>query len=138
MFILDTDTLTHLLQGHQRVTERRAQATDEVALTTVTRIEVLQGRFSSVVKAEDGAKLLLAQKRLRETERDLQEFLIFPIDDLAAAKFDRLRLDKKLKKLGRADLLIASITLAHGATLVTRNLKDFRQVHGLQIENWAD
>ena len=38
MFILDTDTLTHLLQGHERVTARRAQATEEVALTVVTRI----------------------------------------------------------------------------------------------------
>ena len=40
--------------------------------------------------------------------------------------------------MGRADLLIAAITLANRATLVTRNLKDFRQVPGLQIENWAD
>ena len=28
-------------------------------------------------------------------------------------------------KIGRADLLIAAITLAHQATLVSRNLKDF-------------
>ena len=45
---------------------------------------------------------------------------------------------KKLKKSGRADLLIAAITLANRATLVTRNEKDFRQVPGLQVENWVD
>ena len=55
-----------------------------------------------------------------------------------ASEFDRLRQSRKLKKIGRADLLIAAITLANRATLVSRNLKDFRQVPGLQVENWAD
>jgi predicted nucleic acid-binding protein len=35
-------------------------------------------------------------------------------------------------------LLIAAIVLANRATLVSRNLTDFRQVPGLQVENWAD
>jgi tRNA(fMet)-specific endonuclease VapC len=56
----------------------------------------------------------------------------------AAARFDQLRQDRKLKKIGRADLLIASIVLANQATLVSRNLKDFQQVPGLRVENWAD
>jgi len=37
MFVLDTDILTLLLMGHERVTARRAQVTEEVALTAVTR-----------------------------------------------------------------------------------------------------
>jgi predicted nucleic acid-binding protein len=57
------------------------------------------------------------------------------IDATAATVFDQLRQNKKLKKIGRGDLLIAAITLANRATLVTRNLKDFRQVPGLQVEN---
>ena len=65
MFVLDTDTLTFLLQGHERVAARRAQATEEVTLTVITWIEVLQGRFASVLKAEDGEKLLLAQTTMR-------------------------------------------------------------------------
>jgi tRNA(fMet)-specific endonuclease VapC len=138
MFILDTDTLTLLLQGHERVTARRAQVTEEVALTVVTRIEVLQGRFAFVLKAEDGEKLLRAQQRLAENERDLEQFIVLGIEAAAAAEFGRLRQNKKLKKIGRADLLIAAITLANRATLVTRNLKDFRQVPGLQVESWTN
>ena len=61
-----------------------------------------------------------------------------PVDAAAATPFDRLRQDRKVKKIGRADVLIAAIVLAHRATLVTRNLKDFRQVPGLPVENWAD
>ena len=47
MLVLDTDTLTHLLLGHKRVTEKRAHTSDEVVLTVITRIEVLQGRFAT-------------------------------------------------------------------------------------------
>jgi tRNA(fMet)-specific endonuclease VapC len=138
MFILDTDTLTLLLRGHERVTHRTSAATGEVVITVISRIEALQGRFASVLKAEDGDRLLQAQQRLAENERDLEGLTILPVDVAAAAAFDGLRANKKLKKIGRADLLIAAIALANRAKLVTRNLKDFRQVPGLQVENWAD
>jgi len=36
------------------------------------------------------------------------------------------------------DLRIANITLAHDATLLTRNSMDFTQVPGLRFENWLD
>src|SRR5579859_5883471 len=123
MFAIDTDTLTHLLLGHDRVTAKRAQVTEEVLLTVVTRIEMLQGRFAAVLKAANGEKLLLAYRRLVETERDLENFLSLDINAGAAAVFDQLRQHKNLRKIGRADLLIASICLAHRATLVTRNVK---------------
>ena len=138
MFILDTDILEHLLRGHARVAERRSGAAEKVVLTIVTRIEVLQGRFASVMKAEDGQKLLLAQRRLAESESRLARFDILPFDGASEAEFDRLRKEKKLRKIGRGDLLIACIALATKATLVTRNLKDYRQVPGLLLENWAD
>ena len=68
----------------------------------------------------------------------LAKIPILPFDEAAGAEFDRLRQNKKLKKIGRGDLLIASIALANKATLVTRNTKDFGKVPGLKIENWAD
>jgi tRNA(fMet)-specific endonuclease VapC len=138
MILLDTDTLTLYFHAHPRVLQRRREAEDEVAITIISRIETLRGRFDSVLKAADGAELQRGHERLRRAEADLAPFNVLPIDAAAAAEFDRLRQDKLLKKIGRADLLIAAITLANRATLVTRNLKDFRQVQGLQVENWAD
>jgi tRNA(fMet)-specific endonuclease VapC len=138
MFVLDTDTLSLLLRGQARVTERVSKATREVVLSEITRIEHLQGRMASVLKAEDGEKLVRAQQRLRESEEDLDRFAVLVVDAAVADEFDRLRQNKKLKKIGRPDLLIAAIVLARRATLVTRNLKDFRQVAGLRVENWAD
>jgi tRNA(fMet)-specific endonuclease VapC len=138
MFVLDTDTLTHLLRGNARVVERRSKVTEDVVLAAITRIEVLQGRFASVMKAEDAEQLLLAQQRLVESERQLASFDVLPVDAAAAAEFERLVKTKGLRRVGRGDLLIAAIVLANKATLVTRNLKDYSKVPGLRIENWVD
>jgi tRNA(fMet)-specific endonuclease VapC len=138
MILLDTDTFSLLGGNHPKVTERLAAATDEVAITVITRVEALLGRLAFVMKAADGAEVLRAQQWLRRTETDLAQLPVVPFDDAAAAEFDRLLGTKGLKKIGRGDLLIASIALANGATLSTRNLKDFRKIPGLQLENWAD
>jgi tRNA(fMet)-specific endonuclease VapC len=140
MFVLDTDILTLLFAGNPRVLSRRDTVpTADVATTVVSRIQSLQGRFQFVLKAATGEDLLRAQSLLDGTIRSLALVeTVLIIDAAAAAEFDRLRENRRLRKIGRADLLIASITLANRATLVTRNLRDFRQVPGLQVENWAD
>ncbi|HWG43095.1 MAG TPA: type II toxin-antitoxin system VapC family toxin [Gemmataceae bacterium] len=140
MYVLDTDTLSLLFAAHPRVLTRRNNVpSSEIAISIVTRIEVLQGRFDFVLKAATGEELLRAQLWLDKTIQDLGRVeIVIPVDPATATEFDRLRQHKKLKKIGRGDLLIAAITLANRATLVTRNVKDFRQMPGLQIENWAD
>jgi len=127
MTILDTDTFSLLASNHSKVTAKYAAIEDDVTITIITRIEVLQGRFAFVLKASDGVTVLRAQERLRQTEGYLALFSSLPFDQAAAAEFDRLRQMTKTKKIGRADILIACIALANGATLVTRNLRHFRQ-----------
>ena len=68
----------------------------------------------------------------------LAELTVTPFDDAAAKMFNELSKRKSLKKIGRADLLIACICLANEATLVTRNQRHFRQVPNLRVENWVD
>ena len=119
--------------------DRHQQETDQVAITIISRIQTLQGRFAMLLKAADGAELIRAQLQLDQTVRHLAAMpKVVSVDDRVAVEFDRLRQNEKLRKIGRPDLLIAAITLANRPTLVTRNLKDFRQVPGLQVENWAD
>jgi tRNA(fMet)-specific endonuclease VapC len=139
MIVLDTDTLTFFFRNHSRVRERMRQASDEIAITIISRIEILQGRFATLLKAANGDELQRGQQRLNEAERHLAQIpKMLRLDIEAAQQFDRLREQRKLKKIGRGDLLIASITLANRATLISRNVKDFRQVPGLQVENWVD
>lgn len=138
MILLDTDILTLVFASHARSTERMRTASETPVISAVARIEVLQGRFDSILKAADANALLRAQDRLAKAEKNLERYRIIPFDADAGVQFDRLRQDKKIRKIGRKDLLTACIALANHATLVTRNLKDFQVVPGLKLENWAD
>jgi tRNA(fMet)-specific endonuclease VapC len=138
MFVVDTDLMTLLQHGDERVTERFVHASRRVVTTVISRIEILQGRFAAILKAADGQQLQLAHQRLEQSESFLGRVPILPVDARAVEEFDRLRQSKKLKRIGRADLLIAAITLANRATLVSRNLKHFQLVPGLPVENRKD
>jgi len=56
----------------------------------------------------------------------------------------RLSVQRRSRALERAgtpigvlDTLIAGTALRHGATLVTRNLKEFERIEGLAVEDWS-
>lgn len=139
MHLLDTDTLTYLHAGHPQVVSRLHELADpNVATTVITRIEILRGRFDFVLKATDGAQLLKAQAWLSRSEELLAQIVTLPLDEQSAQEFDRLRSNGGLGKVGRADLLIASIAIAHRATLVTRNTRHFAKIPGLTVINWID
>jgi tRNA(fMet)-specific endonuclease VapC len=139
MFLLDTDTLSRLYAGDARLRERVTQLDPSfVATSVVTRIEIVQGRFDYLLKASTGDELLRAMAWLERSEELLGHITVLPITELTANRFDHLRTNKKLKKIGRADLLIAATALAYDATQVTRNLRHFRQIPGLKVENWID
>jgi tRNA(fMet)-specific endonuclease VapC len=139
MHLLDTDMWTHLQRGHPRVVEAMRVLHDgEVGVTVVTWIEVLRGRFDTLFKAANSDELIRAQANLSRDRAKLAASLVVDIDERASATFDQLRRIKGLKKIGRGDLLIASITLAHDAVLATRNLRHFRQVPRLRLVNWID
>jgi|694.fasta_scaffold45731_3 tRNA(fMet)-specific endonuclease VapC len=139
MYLLDTDTLTYLYAGQAQVVSRLQQAgTPNVGTTIITKIEVLRGRMDAVVKAADAGKLLHAQQLLIRSEEFIEAMIVVPLDQSAATLFDRLAKAPALNKVGRADLLIASIALANRATLVTRNRRHFEKVPGLMVVNWVD
>lgn len=140
MILLDTDILSLFHAGHERVVARvaRLSAGEQVGTTVITRAEILRARFAFLLKAASGEQLQRAQDRLDSSEALLADLEIAGIDTNVAIVFDKLCETKGLKKLGLADVLIASIALANDALLVTRNLRHFKQVPRLRLENWAD
>jgi predicted nucleic acid-binding protein len=65
---------------------------------------------------------------------------VVPFDEACAEAYSRIRLD--LRQKGRMsseiDNLIAAVSLAKGATLVTRNVGHFQTIEGLRIEDWKE
>jgi tRNA(fMet)-specific endonuclease VapC len=139
MHILDTDTLSHLHAGNENVIRSIQQLSgSEVVTTVVTKIEMLRGRIDYILKAQANEDILTAQRLFYRTEELLEQIEIISITPTAADRLAQLTSSSKLRKIGRADLIIASITLSRRATLVTRNLRHFRQIPGLTVTNWVD
>ena len=66
---------------------------------------------------------------------DFSHAQILPFDDAAAEVFDELRGQKI--RIGTMDLRIASIAIAAGMTVLSRNLVDFQKVPNLSVEDWV-
>jgi tRNA(fMet)-specific endonuclease VapC len=139
MYLLDSDILSLLHAGHERVGRRREDVDPtDVATTVITKAEILRARCEFLLKAADADQFLRAQYWLEQSEDLLRSLKIMPLDGRAVAEHGRLRAQKELNKIGNRDLLIAAVSLARRATLVTRNLRHFRDIPGLRLENWAD
>ena len=145
MILLDTDIVSLFHRGQGNVVQRvRVARSSGVAITIITEIEILQARFEFLLKAADAQQLPRAQTLLDESRALIQDFYVVPVNSAAAEEFDRLRKMKALRRIGRGNLLIASIALliasialSRQEILVTRNFRHFQQVPGLMLENWA-
>lgn len=104
------------------------------ALTPMTLEEQTRGWLAKI----HGTRAVADQVPYYALLVDLFSFVsAWPItvfDAAAAETFERLRRDRV--RIGSVDLKIASIALTQNALLLTANLRDFRQVPGLQVEDW--
>jgi len=118
MILLDTDTLTHFSYGkNDRLREQIETAPEEdvLAVALITRIEILRGRADNLLKAANEEELEKAAERFRKAEEMLSSFMLVGFDEASIKHFGQLRKQSNLKKMGRADMLIACIALAHDA-----------------------
>lgn len=138
MKVFDTDILTDLLNDVP-ATVARAAAVPMIdqALTVVSVEEVLRGQLNSVRTAAAGkgkTSLPDAYEYFLDDCLALAAYRILPYTPAVDAEFARLRSQKV--RIGTQDLRIAAIALTTGATVVTRNARDFAQVPGLQLDVW--
>ena len=138
MIILGTDVLSQLQRNNPRVIERIETSNDSLFITLITKLEMLRGRIDYILKASSVQDILYAQELFVQTEVFLSRLPVLSISDASLSTFVKLQGMPGHRKVGRADLLIASITIANRATLVTRNTKDFNKITGLKVENWMD
>jgi tRNA(fMet)-specific endonuclease VapC len=136
LFVLDTDILTLFQPNHPTVTTRVAEhSSDKVAISVVTVEEQLSGWYTQLRKARDPEKLAWAYRRLAANVRFLAGVPILDFEEAAIRRYEEL---KRLGlKVGKMDLPIAATALEDKGTVVTRNVRDFKAVPGLSIEDWS-
>jgi tRNA(fMet)-specific endonuclease VapC len=137
LYVLDTDHLTLLQRNHRAVITRFTALPPEViAATVVSAMEQVRGRLAQIHRAKTAPEVVEAFARFQEALTFYRTVPVLPYDETAAAHFARLRQDLQ-RRPGTQDLRIAAIALSRGATLVTRNQRDFQGIVGLQLEDWS-
>ena len=135
-FVLDTDMLSLLQRGNRIVAAHfdRREA-DEVATTIISVEEQLSGWYALLRRARTPADLTRIYAHMSGTIRFLGTLPILTFTQEAADTYERLR--SQHPRIGRMDLRIAAIAIAHDATLVTRNLADFKTIADLVVVDWS-
>jgi len=129
MYALDTNSLIYFFKGMGRVAERVLSTPPRsLAIPAVVLYEVEVG----IAKSSSPAR------RRFQLEQLLALLDVLPFGTAEATVAARIRADLELAgtPIGTLDTLIAGTALRHGATLVTRNLKEFQRIDGLAVEDW--
>ena len=136
LYLLDTDTVSLYQHGHPLVCAAVAgRPSGAVAISIMTVEEQLSGWYAELRRSKKAAKLAAVYQRMADTVRFYAALPILSFTEQAIARYEEF---KRLKiRIGKTDLRIAAIAQEHHAVVVTRNAKDFKQVPGLDLEDWS-
>ncbi|MGH9907616.1 MAG: type II toxin-antitoxin system VapC family toxin [Pyrinomonadaceae bacterium] len=131
MFVLDTNAVVDYFKGRGKVAERLLAVTPrEIALPAIVAYEVWVGVLGSQN----------AKRRHSQYEQFLSVIEVISFDSAISRRAAELRhtLERRGESIGPLDTLIAGTALSCGAALVTRNVKEFGRIAGLEVVNWHD
>ena len=128
--MLDTNTISQLVREHRTV----AKHVTTVPMTSLSISAITEGEllFGLARRPEAKRLHLVVRELLRRVD-------VLPWDSVVAERYGVVRADLECtgKTLAPLDLLIAAHALGVDATLVT-NDRAFRQVAGLDVEDWTE
>jgi len=131
-YFLDTNICIYALKNKfPRIKEMlKTFSPSDIAIPSMVKAELYYG----ALKSEKKSKVISA------LEKFLSPFEIIPFGDKEIMTYARIRsnLEKSGNIIGPNDLIIAAITLSHGATLVTHNRNEFQRVEDLVVEDWSE
>ena len=129
VYALDTNTLIYFFRDQGRVAQNLLKvAPARIAISAIVLFELETGI----------AKSTEPEKRMKQLAELVEVVRVLPFDQNTARESARIRawLEARGEPIGPMDTLIAGTALAEGATLVTRNAKEFRRVPGLRTADW--
>jgi len=121
VYTLDTNAIIYYLHAEESVCvfiDTSIRNASPLYMSVITEAELF--RFPGLPPHEESAIIDL-----------LPAFSIVPLDSYIARMAGALG---RVHNLKLADSIIAATALFTGTTLVTRNARDFRRVHGLSVE----
>ncbi|MFA7399988.1 MAG: type II toxin-antitoxin system VapC family toxin [Sideroxydans sp.] len=133
MLMLDSNTISYYFRGEPQVVPRlQALSPVDIGVPAIVEYELRYGLLRLPAQA--------ANPRLAALAALLRPMQSLPFDSECAAHAARIRaeLEAAGTPIGPHDTLIAATALRYQATLVTRNVREFSRVQGLQWLNWHD
>lgn len=133
MLILDSNTISYYFRGDPQVAPRlQALSPADVGVPAIVEYELRYGLLRLPPEA--------AQPRLAALAALLRPMQALPFDSACATHAARIRAELEFAgaPIGPHDTLIAATALRYQATLVTRNVREFSRVPGLQWQNWHE
>jgi len=130
-YLLDTDIVSAVVkQPHSILANRLGQL--ERGTFGISIVVAGELRYGACRK---GSARLTAQ-----LETVLAGIDILPLEEPADQHYGEIRseLERSGRLIGQNDLLIAAHARALGAILITGNVREFKRVPGLSVENWLD
>lgn len=133
MLVLDSNTISYYFRGDAQVVGRmQALRPADLGVPAIVEYELRYGLLRLPPEA--------AAPRLAALTQLLRPLQILPFDSECASHAAHIRaeLEAAGTPIGPHDTLIAATSLRHQARLVTRNVREFSRVPGLQWVNWHD
>ncbi len=131
MYMLDTNICIYIrkTQPPEVLTRFRQAAPGSLCMSAITFAELMHGAAKSQAVAPNLARLRTLRLQIP----------VLPFDESAAELYGSIRadLERRGELIGSNDLLIAAHALSAGMILVTNNMREFRRVQGLKVENWV-
>ena len=128
-YLLDTNVVIYVLKRRPiKVLEIFNKNTNRMAISSITLSELIYG-------AEKSIKI---DKNLEAIEDFISHLEVLSYDTKASQHYGQIKagLEKKGKIIGENDIHIAAHAIGQGLILVTNNLKEFKRVPNLALENW--
>jgi tRNA(fMet)-specific endonuclease VapC len=133
MLVLDSNTISYYFRGDPLVVPRlQALRPADLGVPAIVEYELRYGLMRLPAEA--------AAPRLAALAQFLLPMQLLPFDSECAAHAARIRAELEAvgTPIGAHDTLIAATALRHQSTLVTRNVREFARVPGLQWLNWHE
>jgi tRNA(fMet)-specific endonuclease VapC len=128
-YVLDTNTLIYFFKGIGNVKKRLLfLPPNEIGVPTIVLFELEVG----IAKSSSPRKRISQLKDFT----DIVSVIPFGIAEAKAAAQIRAKLEKKGIPIGPYDVLIAACAKANNLMLVTHNIKEFKRIEGLRLEDW--